>query len=251
MQLGLADRVVLVTGGSRGIGRAVATAFAAEGARVALTYHSDKDSAQQLVDALGADRALAVRYALDEPGSAQDCVAAVTAHWGDVDVLVANAHRKGARRPPDRHFEDIPPADWHSLVTGNLTGVLTLAQLVLPGMRSRGWGRLVLISSHNVRDGARGQEFYGAAKGGLHGLARSLAFDAGPDGVLVNVVAPGLTATDAVLTMLPEQVRATELGRTPTGRLTTPEDVAAATVFLASAVNASITGEVLTVAGGR
>jgi 3-oxoacyl-[acyl-carrier protein] reductase len=118
-------------------------------------------------------------------------------------------------------------------------------------MRRRGWGRLAFISSHIVHDGAPGQEFYGAGKAALHGLVRSLAWDAGPDGVLANVVCPGLTTTDGVLTQLPDEVRQRELRRTPTGRLSTPEDIATAVAFLCSAANTNITGTELTVAGGR
>lgn len=253
MQLGLADRNVLVTGATGGIGQVVARLFAAEGARVAVTYRHDPEPAEKLAAELGAadDRALAVRYALDEPDSIEAAVQTVTERWGGVDVLVANAVRWGVRRTPDTRFEQVPESVWEPVIRDNLTPTIKTVQLVVPGMRERNWGRVVLVSSHIAVDGGRGQEFYGATKSGLHGFARSLAWDVGPDGVLVNVVCPGLTLTERALTGLPEAVRDRETKQTPTGRLSSPEDVAAAIVFLCSGANGNVTGETLSVAGGR
>ncbi|MFJ9775909.1 SDR family NAD(P)-dependent oxidoreductase [Kitasatospora sp. NPDC101157] len=252
MDLGLADRVVLLTGATRGIGLATARAFAAEGARVVLTYCHAKAEADALVAELGGPaRASAVRYALDEPGSPEAAVAEATARWGAVDVLVANAHRRGPRRAPGVRFEQVPEQEWRATLTDNLAGTVRTAQLVLPGMRKRGWGRVLLLSSHVATHGRGGQEVYGAAKAALHGLARSLAWEAGPDGVLVNVVAPGLTLTEGVLEKLPAALREEERGRTPTARLSDPADVARAVVFLGSDANSNINGQVLHVDGGR
>jgi 3-oxoacyl-[acyl-carrier protein] reductase len=168
-----------------------------------------------------------------------------------VDVLVANAMRWGRRRGPGERFEDVAPADWMPVIAENLAPTVRTTQLAVAGMRAAGWGRIALISSHVATDGHHGQEFYGAAKAGLHGFARSLAWDVGPDGVLVNVVCPGLTLTRRVSTGLPEAVRQRETARTASGQLSRAEDIAAAVVFLCSAANRNITGEVLTVAGGR
>ncbi|MEU8775781.1 SDR family oxidoreductase [Streptomyces sp. NPDC048606] len=253
MDMGLRDRTVLVTGGSRGIGLAVARAFSAEGARVALTYRSDAAAAERAAAELGAveDRACHVRYALDEPGSPEAALARVRERWGGIDVLVANALVRPRRRGPDERFEDLPPEEWEPLLHGNVGGTVRTAQLALADMRERGWGRVVFVSSHVAVDGKPRQEIYGAAKMALHGLTRSLAWDAGSDGVLVNVVSPGLTLTDGVRTMLPERVRTEELALTPTGRLSLPEEVANAVLFLGSAANGNVSGQVLTVAGGR
>ncbi|MEU7146155.1 SDR family NAD(P)-dependent oxidoreductase [Nocardia sp. NPDC046473] len=253
MDFGLADRVVLVTGATGGIGQAVTRAFADEGARVVIAYHRNQEAAEKLAADLGGTptRALVVRYALDEPDTLAAAVTHVSERCGGPDVLVANAMRWGTRRPRDVHFEHVPVAEWEPVLRDNLVPTVRTAQLVVPGMRARGWGRIVLVSSHVAMHGHFGQEFYGATKAGLIGFARSLAWDVGPDGVLANVVSPGLTTTERVRTGLPAEVQAQETGRTPTGRLSTPEDIAAAIVFLCSAANANITGQELIVAGGR
>ncbi|MFD7990329.1 SDR family NAD(P)-dependent oxidoreductase [Streptomyces mexicanus] len=253
MDMGLRDRTVLVTGGSKGIGLAVARAYSAEGARVALTYRSDAEAAARAAAELGAaeDRACHLRYALDEPGSPETVVDEVCARWGRVDVLVANALVRPRRRTPDERFEDLSPAEWEPLLTGNVAGTVRTAQLVLAPMRKRGWGRIVFVSSHVAVDGKPRQEIYGAAKMALHGLMRSMAWDAGRDGILVNVVSPGLTLTEGVRTVLPGEVRQEERRMTPTGRLSRPEEIASAVTFLGSAANGNISGQVLTVAGGR
>ena len=253
MELGLAEKVVLVTGGTRGIGLATARAFAAEGARVAITYHNEESAGVDVTGELGADagRSLAVHYSLDEPNSADRAIAAVVERWERVDVLVTSAVRRQRRRPPGTRFEDVPAAEWEPALAANLAGTIRLAQLAVAGMRTRGWGRLALISSHVVHNGQAGQEFYAAGKAALHGLVRSLAWDAGRSGVLANVVSPGLTATDGVLAALPAELREREAALSPTGRLSSPKDVANAIVFLCSAANGNITGSALTVSGGR
>jgi 3-oxoacyl-[acyl-carrier protein] reductase len=253
MDLGLDGRVALVTGATRGIGRDIARAFAAEGARVAVTYRSSAEAAAALADELGAadDRAQALPYDLSDLDGHGDMVAAVVRRWGRLDVLVANAVIRPPRRGPGESFEGMPAGRWLPVVTDNLTGVIRTVQCAIAEMRPRKWGRVVLLSSHNALGGGRGQEFYGAAKAGLHGLAASLAWEVGTDGVLVNVVCPGLTTTDAVLAVLPAQVRESEAGLTPTGRLSAPRDVASAVVYLCSEANGNITGEAVSVAGGR
>lgn len=251
MDVGLTDRRVLVTGATGGIGRALTRAFAAEGARVAVAYHRDHAAAQASVAEWGgAQRALAVRYDLTDPACGDGAVGAVTARWGGLDVLVANAIRPPTFRPGASPFEDVPVADWLPFVQDNLVQTVATVQAAVGAMRRGGWGRIVLVSTHLVRQGAAGREFYTATKAALHGLASSLAWDVGRDGILVNVVAPGLTLTDRVAAM-PQEVRAREVAATPSGRLSTPAEVAHAVLFLGSALNGNITGEVLTVAGGH
>ncbi|WP_371480189.1 SDR family NAD(P)-dependent oxidoreductase [Kitasatospora sp. NBC_00315] len=270
MDFELQDRTVLITGATGGIGAAVARAYAAEGARVAIGYASDAEAAGKLAAELGAahDRAFAVRCrigadaAAGEPagaaaadgsadGSAESAVAAVTERWGGVDALVVCAMEPGGLRPPTAPFESLDPEHWAGFVSANLSHNLRLAQLTLPHMRRSGWGRIVLVSSVVARLGKPGREFYGTVKSGLHGFTRSLMWDLRDTGVLVNLVSPGLTLTPRMAADLPAARRDEEQRATPTGRLSTPEDVATAVLYLGSAANRNITGEELTVAGGR
>lgn len=252
MDFGLDGRTVLVTGATGAIGSAVAEAFSAHGARVAIGYAQDKDGAQALADRLGgpAGGALAVRCRIGEPDAEESAFRTVQEAWGGVDVLVDAAMAAGGLRPPGARFEDLPPREWEPFVSGNLAHTLRMVQLVLPGMRSAGWGRLVLVSSVVARIGKPGREFYGTVKSGLDGLLSSLVWDLQGSGVLANTVSPGLTLTPAVAAMPAERRRAEE-AITPTGRLTTPQDVAAAALFLGSAANGNITGQDLAVTGGR
>ncbi|WP_199510904.1 SDR family NAD(P)-dependent oxidoreductase [Nucisporomicrobium flavum] len=253
MDTDLSGRTVLVTGGSRGIGREITRAFASEGARVALTYQRDRDGAEALCEQLRAQggEVLAVPYSLAEPGSVREVVAAVRRVWGDPDVLVANAALRPPRRAPSAPLEDIEDGQWEPVIEHNVLGTVRLVRTVLPGMRRRKWGRVVLLSSHNALGGNPGQELMGSAKAALHGFARSLSWNVGPDGILINVVCPGLTTTADVLAKLPREVIDREVAATPTGRLSSPEDIAGMVVFLGSGTNTNITGEALTVAGGR
>ncbi|MFG1703799.1 SDR family NAD(P)-dependent oxidoreductase [Nonomuraea sp. M3C6] len=252
MDLGLAGKVVFVTGGSRGIGRATAVAFAREGARVAFSYHSDKEEAGVTAAAIGAE-ALAVRFDLADPESMGSAVAAVRERWGGIDVFVANAVRWPDSLPdPGRRFEDVPRQEWRDLLRPNVEGAIAGLQAVLPAMRGRPDGRIVLVSSDVARHrgpGTPGLGIYGSSKAALAGLANGLIAELGGD-ILVNIVTPGFTVTERNLAAMPQRLRDERAAHTPTGRLSTPEDVARAIVFLGSPANGNITGEVLNVTGG-
>ncbi|MER7706349.1 SDR family NAD(P)-dependent oxidoreductase [Kitasatospora sp. NPDC097605] len=247
MDTALKDRVVLVTGASTGIGAATARAYAQEGARVAITYRDNPEKAERVASGIegAGGRALAVRLDLEDLETVEEAVTAVVAHWGGIDVLVANAVRWGGDGPPDPsvRFEDVPLEEWQAMVSANLIGAAAQVRAVLPGMRSRGWGRIVLISSSVAEEGVPGPGPYGTSKSGLHGLARSLAWEAGRDGILVNVVAPGFTLTDS--RPVPEAIADRLAAGTPTRRLSDADDVARLVLFLGSGANGNLTGEVV------
>lgn len=244
METGLANRVVIVTGGSSGIGRAAAVAFGREGARVAVTYRSDHAAAARCaaeIEAAG-NPAAAFRFDLGSSASAAELVGQVTERWGGLDVLVSCAGGRDRSGPWGGRFED-ETARWHTMLDTDLAGPYALLQAAVPAMRGRGWGRIVLVSSGAGEEGWEGATAYATAKAGLAGLARSLAWELGREGILVNIVAAGLTLTDHVRRNAPPQVREAIAGRVPSRRLSEPADVAELIVFLASAANRNISGE--------
>lgn len=250
MDLGLKDKRVLVTGASRGIGRVTARIFAEEGARVAITYNTAVDRAREVVDELGgAGVSLALPYDLRDPESVVVALDAVETQFGGIDVLVSNAHWFTWVDPGTTPlFEDFPVAEWTARLRANVEGPLRTVQCAVGGMRRRGWGRIVLLSSVTAHHGMRGSEIYSAARAAVQGFARGLMWN--QDNVLVNVVAPGGTRTEQLDLVDPELIKRAEAD-TPSGRLSTPEDVAHLIVFLCSEANGNINGEIIHVAGGR
>jgi 3-oxoacyl-[acyl-carrier protein] reductase len=255
MDLGLKDKRVLVTGGTRGIGRATARLFAEEGARVAITYNKSTDEATKLVTELGGeDRALAVPYELRDRESIEAAVRAVDERFGGVDVLVANALWFTWGDPgEDDLFEDLDTDKWMTRFRANTEGHMLTVQRVLKGMRARGWGRIVLLSSITAHYGMVRSEIYSSSKATLHGFAKGLMWS--QHGVLANVVAPGATKTEFMAELLTDpatqELVDKEIERTPSGRLSDPEDVARLILFLGSEANGNINGEVIHTAGGR
>jgi NAD(P)-dependent dehydrogenase (short-subunit alcohol dehydrogenase family) len=248
MDTGLKGRVVLVTGASKGIGAAAARAFGGEQARVAITYHRNHQGARQVslaVEAAGGE-AMIVPFRLEDSATAAQAVQTVTDRWGGVDVLVANAVDWGGDTLPDPsvRFEDVPLDQWRRMLSANLIGAVAIVRSILPSMRRNRWGRIVLISSGVAEEGLPGPGPYGTAKSGLYGLSRSLAWQGGRDGILVNVVAPGFTLTES-RPPIPDAVINSLAAGTPTRRLSSPDDVARLIVFLGSDANGNLTGEVI------
>ena len=248
MDLGLVDKRVLITGATKGIGRATAKAFAAEGARVAVTYHTNKEAADQLVEELGgADRAAAVYYNLGDHESIALAVRAIEELWGGVDVVVANA-QTWVWSNTVVAFEDSSTVEWNAKLQENFVGHAVTIQHAVGGMRRRGWGRVALLGSVTATHGVPGSEIYGASKSAMFGFVRGLMWGRG--GVLANVVVPGATLTESLQNVDPAIVAHQE-ELTPSGRLSTPEDIAKVVVFLCSEANGNVTGEVVHTAGGR
>ena len=231
-----ASRAVLVTGGTGGIGTHIARAFAADGARVAITSRRGD----------GADHRpaqLAVRLELEDPASARDAVDATVAALGGLDTLVVNAVRWPTASTP--RFEDLPPDEWRTVLRANVEGAFALTQAALPALRASGRGRIVLMSSGAAEEGHPVMPHYVAAKAALHGLGRALAWDAGVDGVLTNVLAVGFTRTERNQGRFGPELFARAGALTPQRRTSTAEDVARAVLWLGSDANTSITGETI------
>ncbi|HZD57002.1 MAG TPA: SDR family oxidoreductase [Anaerolineales bacterium] len=249
MNLNLQDRSVFVTGGSGGIGRAIVLAYAAEGARVTLTYLSDEKSASSLVKDVetAGGVAAAVPMDLTDNSSIERAVGAAASRHGGLDVLVANA----VRWPTDA-MSSLVESDrdmWQNALRANLEGTAATVRAAWPLLVQSGHGRIVLISTGVTRHGMPGATAYAAAKAGLEGLMAALKWEGGQS-ILTNVVAPGFTVTEDNLARFPDEVREEVRKRTPSGRLSVPEDVAPAVVFLGSPANTNITGCYLRVAGG-
>jgi 3-oxoacyl-[acyl-carrier protein] reductase len=240
------DHSVLVTGGTRGIGRAIVEAFAEAEARVAFTYRSSTEEADALTDQLEADgvEAMALQGDVANPEAAEEAVAAVTDAWETLDVLVNNA---GITR--DGLMLRLQEDDWDSVLDVNLKGVYNFAKAAYrPMMRQRD-GCIISISSVVGVMGNPGQANYAASKAGIIGFSKSLAKELSSRNVRVNVVAPGYVATDMTEEM-GEEAQQAMLDAVPLGRPATPEDVADSVLFLASPSADYITGHVLHVDGG-
>ena len=239
-------RSALVTGASRGIGRAVAAVLAREGWAVCVNYLERRDAAESLVRELRAQGLAAMAFQADiaDRESADACVRAASEELGPVELLVNNAgiSRQGL-------FQDLDDAAWDRLLAVNLTGPRNAVLAVLPHMLSEKRGCVVNISSMWGLRGASCEAAYAATKAGVIGLTRSLALELAPSGIRVNCVAPGCVETDMVR-VLGEDTRRMLAEETPLGRLGRPEDVAEAVAFLASEKAAFITGQVLAADGG-
>lgn len=240
----LKDQVAIVTGGSRGIGRAVVQALCKEGAKVAFVYKGSEQAAKEL-EAATDGMAKAWQGDVADPETAARIVAGVLADWGRVDILVNNA---GVIR--DGLFLRMEPAAWREVLATNLDGAFYFCRAVAEQMvlRQRS-GRIVNVSSVAADFVNPGQANYAASKGAINSFTRALAKETAKRGVTVNAVAPGFIATD-----MSEAVRnkAGDLIQKaiPAGRLGQPEDIAAVVVFLCSPAAAYITGQVITVDGG-
>jgi 3-oxoacyl-[acyl-carrier protein] reductase len=253
MDLGLKEKVVIVTGSSTGIGKAAAILFGREGSRVVVTFRNQRDKANVVVEEIerSGGEGLAIALDLTSIESINAAVRSVIKHWGRIDVLVNNAVQWGDRLPWNTPaFEQLAPDEWRPLLRANTEGHYATIQAVLPSMREQNWGRIVNVSSGIAVDGLPGSGPYAAAKAALHGLTRTLAKELGPAGILVNVVMPGLTLTERNSKMIPAAVRDSVAQTSPIRRLPTPEDVVPTIVYLCSTANTAVTGEIIRASGG-
>jgi len=247
MQLGLKDRVAIVTGSARGIGAETALALAEEGARIVVTDIDGDAAATHCAALTGAGhRAIAVPADVTRAADVERLAQAALDAFGAVHVLVNNA---GFAR--DARITRLTEADWDAVVDTVLKGAFLCTKAVAPLMAAAKWGRVVNISSR-AHLGNPGQANYSAAKAGLLGFSAALALELGRDGITVNTIAPGFIETDGVRN-LPHyaKIRDNALARTPVGRLGVPRDIAGAVCFLASEAAGYITGATLHVTGGR
>jgi 3-oxoacyl-[acyl-carrier protein] reductase len=241
----LEGRVALVTGASRGIGRAIALKLAADGATVIGTATRDA-GAQDIARALAEQGARGTGKVLDvrDAGQCDALVEALRKEFGDILVLVNNA-----AVVRDNLALRMKDAEWDEVIETNLRSVFRLSRAVMRGMMKARWGRIVNITSVVGASGNPGQANYAAAKAGVVGMTKSLAQELGSRGITVNCVAPGFIDTD-MTRALPDEQRAALLGRIPLGRLGSTDDVAAAVAYLASPQAGYVTGTVLHVNGG-
>ena len=242
----LEGKRALVTGASHGIGRAVALRFAAEGARVALNYRSDRAAAEEAVASIAAagGEAVAVGGDVSRADEAAALVEATVSAFGGVDVLVNNA---GVTR--DGLLLRMEEEAWDAVLDANLKGAFLCSKAAARHMARARWGRIVNMSSIVGLTGNAGQANYASAKAGLIGLTKTLARELASRGITVNAVAPGFIATRMVES-LSEETQSRVLERIPLGRFGTPEDVAAVCAFVASDDAAYVTGQTLGVDGG-
>ena len=243
----LANRLVLVTGASRGIGAAIAVACAEAGADIAVGYFEGAAEAQATVSAVRSLGRQAEAYQADvrDPSQVEAMIESVLDRFGKIDGLVNNA---GVM--PESPVVTMTVEEWRHVIDVDLTGAFLCSRAALPSMLANGSGSIVMISSRLGQIGFAGVAHYAAAKAGLIGLTKSLAKEVGPKGVRVNAVAPGVTITDMTTEVVEGEVGARRLAELPSGRFATAAEVAASAVFLMSDAAALYYGQTLCPNGG-
>ncbi|ETX14010.1 acetoacetyl-CoA reductase [Roseivivax halodurans JCM 10272] len=235
-------RTALVTGGTRGIGAAISKALKEQGYQVAATYAGNDEKAKAFTDETGIQT---YKWNVGNYEESKAGLEKVESELGPIDIVVANA---GITR--DAPFHKMKPEQWNEVIETNLTGVFNTIHPIWPGMRERGFGRIVVISSINGQKGQFAQVNYAATKAGDLGIVKSLAQEGASKGITANAVCPGYIATEMVMAV-PEKVRDAIVGQIPTGRLGEPEEIARCVSFLVSDDAAFINGSTISANGGQ
>jgi acetoacetyl-CoA reductase/3-oxoacyl-[acyl-carrier protein] reductase len=241
----LSDKTALVTGASRGIGRAIAIDLAREGAKVAVNYQSNEDKAREVANEISkfGGTAMLLRADIASSVEARAMVKKVLDEWGRLDILVNNA---GVTR--DKSLRKLDDESWNKVVQTNLNGCFYCTSAAIPAMVEHGYGRIVNVSSMNGQVAAFGQANYSASKGGIIAFTKTAALELAKSNITVNAVCPGFTETD-MFAEVPEKVQEQIKQRIPLGRFAKPEEIAKAVVFLV--VDGDyITGQQINVNGG-
>ena len=235
-------RVALVTGGTRGIGKAIVKRLKEAGLSVAAGYAGNEENARKVAEELGV---MIVKGSVDNFEDCKRAALEVEAQLGPIEVLVNNA---GITR--DGFFHKMSLEQWQDVIHTNMDSVFNMTRQVIEGMRERGWGRIINISSINGQKGQAGQTNYSAAKAGMIGFTKALAMESANKGITVNCVAPGYTSTEMVSAIAPAVLEKIVAG-IPVGRLGTPEEIAEVTAFLVSDNASFITGATIAINGGQ
>lgn len=246
--INLQDMVALVTGGSRGIGRAVVELLVTTGAKVVVNYVNDKEAAESLVNSATArgGEGVSVKADVSKAADAEKLVQATLEHFGRLDILVCCAGIWEGEL-----LEDLTEQLWDKSIEVNLKGTYTVCHAAVPVMKKKRAGKIVIVSSTAGQRGEAGYSNYAASKGGQIAFVKSLASELGEFNINVNAVAPGWVDTDMTKDALGDEAQKSSIARgIPIGRIATPDDIARPIVFLCSDWAAHITGEVLNVNGG-
>lgn len=248
MQLELAGKVVLICGASGGLGRELALCYGRQQAAVVVHYRRHQDAAEvvaQSVEAVGGD-ALTLQADLADRASVEGLVNDIKKEWGGVDVLITCP----SAFEGSTSLESLTPAQWNRMLDVMLTGIFHVTSLVTPYMRAQKWGRIVHVAARSGLVGTARQAHYSAAKAGLIGFTRAVAKELGPDGILVNAVAPTIILTPAMRESMSIEAQERMAKSIPVGRIATPDDIARVVLFLGSGWNTFVSGEVISVSGG-
>ena len=235
-------KTALVTGGTRGIGKSISLALKDAGYTVAANYAGNDDAARAFTEETGIPT---FKWSVADADACAEGIAKIEADVGPIDILINNA---GITRDGFMHKMDVEA--WTAVIDTNLSSLFYMTKPVLEGMRARGFGRVVNVSSINGQAGQLGQTNYSAAKAGVHGFTKALAQEVARKGVTVNTVAPGYINTDMVAAV-PEKVRDSIIAKIPVGRLGEADEIAQAVLYLCGPNSGFITGSCLSINGGQ